>query len=126
MRPPTPAGRARGLVRPAFFSPPPRDGVVPSYAITGFFQLEQRPDLLDGKAFALPSGLRLLVQRIGLGTGHDLGVGRLHLCRIAKVQPKGATPDEAAIQIEKLTTLLADAQTGLSAAKSKPVSSKAK
>jgi hypothetical protein len=113
-------------VRPAFFSPPPRDGVVPSYAITGFFQLEQRPDLLDGKAFALPSGLRLLVQRIGLGTGHDLGVGRLHLCRIAKVQPKGATPDEAAIQIEKLTTLLADAQTGLSAAKSKPVSSKAK
>jgi|ERR1700730_5528960 len=41
---------------------PPRDGLVPSYAITGFFQLEQRPDLLDGKAFALPTGLRLLVQ----------------------------------------------------------------
>jgi hypothetical protein len=41
---------------------PPRDGLVPSYAITGFFQLEKRPDLLDGKAFALPTGLRLLVQ----------------------------------------------------------------
>jgi hypothetical protein len=41
---------------------PPRDGLVPSYAITGFFQLEQRPDLLDGKTFALASGLRLLVQ----------------------------------------------------------------
>jgi hypothetical protein len=37
---------------------PPRDGLVPSYAITGFFQLEQRPDLLDGKAFALPTELR--------------------------------------------------------------------
>jgi hypothetical protein len=30
----------------------------PATAITGFFQLEQRPDLLDGKAFALPTGLR--------------------------------------------------------------------
>jgi hypothetical protein len=35
---------------------------------------------------------------------------------------KGATPDEAASQNEKLTTLLADAQSSLSAAKSKPVS----
>jgi hypothetical protein len=35
---------------------------------------------------------------------------------------KGATPDEAATQIEKLTRLLAAAQTSLSAAKSKPVS----
>jgi hypothetical protein len=35
---------------------------------------------------------------------------------------KGASPEEAATQIEKLTTLLADAQTSLSAAKSKPVS----
>jgi hypothetical protein len=41
---------------------PPRDGLVPSYAITGFFQLDQRPELLEGKAFTLPTGLRLLVQ----------------------------------------------------------------
>ena len=39
---------------------------------------------------------------------------------------KEATPDEAATQIQKLTSFLADAQTTLSAAKSKPVSSKAK
>jgi len=35
---------------------------------------------------------------------------------------KEATPDEAATQIQKLTSFLADAQTTLSAAKSKPVS----
>jgi hypothetical protein len=35
---------------------------------------------------------------------------------------KGASPDEAATQIEKLTRLLADAQKSLSVAKSKPVS----
>jgi hypothetical protein len=35
---------------------------------------------------------------------------------------KGATPDEAATQIEKLTSLLADAQRSLSVAKSKPLS----
>jgi hypothetical protein len=35
---------------------------------------------------------------------------------------KGATPDEAAAQIEKLSSLLADAQNSLSAAKNKPVS----
>jgi len=35
---------------------------------------------------------------------------------------KGATPDEAAVQIEKLTSLLAETQKSLSAAKSKPVS----
>jgi hypothetical protein len=41
---------------------PPRDGLLPSYAVTGLFQLEERPELLDGKAFGLPTGLRLLVQ----------------------------------------------------------------
>ena len=35
---------------------------------------------------------------------------------------KGATPDEAATQIERLTILLAETQRGLSEAKSKPVS----
>lgn len=35
---------------------------------------------------------------------------------------RGATPDEAATQIEKMTSLLADAQKNLSEAKSKPVS----
>jgi hypothetical protein len=35
---------------------------------------------------------------------------------------KGASPDEAAAQIEKLTRLLADAQKSLSVTKSKPVS----
>jgi hypothetical protein len=41
---------------------PPRDDLIRSYTVTGFFQLEQRPELLDGKAFALLTGLRLLVQ----------------------------------------------------------------
>jgi hypothetical protein len=41
---------------------PPRDGLVPSYAVIGFFQLEQRLELLEGKGFGLPTGLRLLVQ----------------------------------------------------------------
>jgi Domain of Unknown Function with PDB structure (DUF3857)/Transglutaminase-like superfamily len=41
---------------------PPRDGLVPRYTVTGFFELEPRPELLEGKAFAPPTGLRLLVQ----------------------------------------------------------------
>jgi transglutaminase-like putative cysteine protease len=41
---------------------PPRDGLIPSYTVTGSFELERRPELLEGKAFGLPTGLRLLVQ----------------------------------------------------------------
>jgi hypothetical protein len=41
---------------------PPRNDLVLSYTVTGFFQLEQRPELLEGEAFALPTGLRLLAQ----------------------------------------------------------------
>ena len=41
---------------------PPRDSLVPSYAVTGLFELEERKELLEGKPFGLPTGLRLLVQ----------------------------------------------------------------
>jgi Domain of Unknown Function with PDB structure (DUF3857)/Transglutaminase-like superfamily len=41
---------------------PPRDSLISSYTVTGSFDLEQRPELLEGKAFGPPTGLRLLVQ----------------------------------------------------------------
>jgi transglutaminase-like putative cysteine protease len=41
---------------------PPRDGLGPSYAVTSSFKIEPRPELLEGKAFALPAELHLLVR----------------------------------------------------------------
>jgi transglutaminase-like putative cysteine protease len=41
---------------------PPRDDLISSYTVTASFDLEQRPELLEGKAFGPPTGLRLLVQ----------------------------------------------------------------
>jgi Domain of Unknown Function with PDB structure (DUF3857)/Transglutaminase-like superfamily len=41
---------------------PPRDGLLPGYAVAASFRIEPRPELLEGKSFALPSGLNLLVQ----------------------------------------------------------------
>jgi len=41
---------------------PPRASLGQNYTVTGSFQLEQRPELLEGKAFGLATGLRLLVQ----------------------------------------------------------------
>ena len=69
---------------------PPRDRLVPSYTVTGFFQLERRPELLEGKAFGLPTGLRLLVQ-----PGEDL----LGSWTLPKAEP---TPCFSGHQVEEL------------------------
>ena len=42
------------------FDPP--DRLAPSYAVSGRFTLDARPDLLDGDSFTLPAGLRLLAR----------------------------------------------------------------
>ena len=42
------------------FEPP--DRLAASYAVSGRFTLDARPDLLDGDSFALPAGLRLLAR----------------------------------------------------------------
>jgi hypothetical protein len=41
---------------------PPRDGLAPTYAVSGSFELETRPEFMEGKAFAPPQGLRMLVR----------------------------------------------------------------
>jgi Domain of Unknown Function with PDB structure (DUF3857)/Transglutaminase-like superfamily len=41
---------------------PPRDGLAPTYAVSGSFELEARPEFMEGKAFAPPQGLRMLVR----------------------------------------------------------------
>jgi hypothetical protein len=41
---------------------PPNERLDPSYSVSGFFELEKRPEFLEGKPFALPAGLRSLVQ----------------------------------------------------------------
>ena len=41
---------------------PPRDHLTPSYAFSASFELEARPEFLDGKAFELPAGIRMLVR----------------------------------------------------------------
>jgi Domain of Unknown Function with PDB structure (DUF3857)/Transglutaminase-like superfamily len=41
---------------------PPRDGLSPTYAISGSFELEARPEFMEGKASAPPQGLRMLVR----------------------------------------------------------------
>lgn len=41
---------------------PPRDGLAPTYAVSGSFELEARPEFLEGKAFAPPQGLPMLVR----------------------------------------------------------------
>jgi transglutaminase-like putative cysteine protease len=41
---------------------PPRDRLAPSYAFSASFELEARPEFLDGKAFELPAGIRMLVR----------------------------------------------------------------
>jgi Transglutaminase-like superfamily len=41
---------------------PPRDDLISSYTVTASLDLERRPELLEGKAFGPPTGLRLLVQ----------------------------------------------------------------
>jgi hypothetical protein len=41
---------------------PPRDRLAPTYAVLGSFELEARPEFMEGKAFAPPQGLRMLVR----------------------------------------------------------------
>ena len=41
---------------------PPRAGPAPTYAVSGSFELEARPEFMEGKAFAPPQGLRMLVR----------------------------------------------------------------
>jgi transglutaminase-like putative cysteine protease len=41
---------------------PPRDRLTPIYAFSASFQLEARPEFLDGKAFEPPGGIRMLVR----------------------------------------------------------------
>ena len=41
---------------------PPRDRLAPTYAVSGSFELETRPEFMEGKAFAPPQGLRMLVR----------------------------------------------------------------
>ena len=53
---------------------------------------------------------------------NDTRASRQRVLTEYQAKLKGATPDEAAAQIEKLSSLLADAQNSLSAAKNKPVS----
>jgi hypothetical protein len=33
---------------------PPRDGLAPTYTVSGSFELEARPEFIEGKAFAPP------------------------------------------------------------------------
>jgi Domain of Unknown Function with PDB structure (DUF3857)/Transglutaminase-like superfamily len=41
---------------------PPRDRLSPAYAFSASFDLEARPEFLEGKAFAPPEGVRMLVR----------------------------------------------------------------
>jgi hypothetical protein len=41
---------------------PPHDRLAPAYAFSASFELEARPEFLDGKAFELPGGIRMLVR----------------------------------------------------------------
>ena len=41
---------------------PPRDGLARTYTVSGSFELETRPEFMEGKAFAPPQGLRMLVR----------------------------------------------------------------
>jgi hypothetical protein len=41
---------------------PPRQRPVPIYELSASFELEARPEFLEGKAFGLPEGLRMLVR----------------------------------------------------------------
>jgi hypothetical protein len=41
---------------------PPRDQLGPTYTVSGSFELEAPPELVDAKSFALPTGRRLIVR----------------------------------------------------------------
>lgn len=41
---------------------PPRDHLAPTYGFSASFELEARPEFLDGKGFELPGGIRMLAR----------------------------------------------------------------
>jgi hypothetical protein len=73
---------------------PPRDQLGQTYSVSGSFELEERPEFLEGKAFALPTGLRLLVQP---------GEWLLGSWTLPKTQP---TPCYSGHQVEELSLTL--------------------
>jgi hypothetical protein len=48
--------------RASFRFDPPRDRLRPHYAFSASFELEARPEFLDGKAFGPPEGIQMLVR----------------------------------------------------------------
>jgi len=73
---------------------PPRDRLAPVYAFSASFELEARPEFLDGKAFELPGGIRMLVRP---------GEFLLGSWTLPKTQP---TPCFSGHQIEELSLTL--------------------
>jgi Domain of Unknown Function with PDB structure (DUF3857)/Transglutaminase-like superfamily len=73
---------------------PPRDGPAPTYAVSGSFELEARPEFMEGKAFAPPQGLRMLVRP---------GEFLLGSWTLAKAEP---TPCFSGRQVEELSLTL--------------------
>ena len=50
------------LGKASFRFDPPRDRLRPHYAFSASFELEARPEFLDGKAFGPPEGIRMLAR----------------------------------------------------------------
>jgi hypothetical protein len=73
---------------------PPDERLDPTYAMSGSFELEKRPEILEGKPFALPAGLRSLVQ-----PGEFLAGS----WTLAKTEP---TPCFSGHQVDELTLTL--------------------
>jgi hypothetical protein len=73
---------------------PPRDHLAPVYAFSASFELEARPEFLDGKAFEPPGGIRMLVRP---------GEFLLGSWTLAKTEP---TPCFSGHQIEELSLTL--------------------
>ena len=73
---------------------PPRDRLTDGYIVSGSFELEARPELLEGKAFAPPQGLRQLVRP---------GEFLLGSWTLSKTEP---TPCFSGHQVEELSLTL--------------------
>ena len=73
---------------------PPHNRLAPDYALSASFELEQRPEFLDGKAFELPGGMRMLARP---------GEFLLGSWTLAKTTP---TPCFSGHQIEELSLTL--------------------
>ena len=80
--------------RGSFEFDPPRDQLGSSYTVSASFELEPRPEFVDGKPFALPAGLRLIV-RPGEFLPGSWNVGKLE-----------PTPCVSGHQVEELSLTL--------------------